>query len=311
MTPDMASSGIASGAVPSLDATMLIEAVPGLAGLADITSETLINIGSANLGFSHIQDVCSRALTEVCDGVVVTQGTDTLEETAFLASLLYEGSKPLIFTGAMRTPSQLGADGPANLFDAVLTACALEGGVYVVMNGEIHDPWHVSKNHTSDLASFQSLEYGPVGRIREGAVQLELHEQQTPLGLFSGFMPRPVALLQAGLGTDTRILETTPKLGYEGLVIEAYGAGHLSEQWADCAVDIASHIPVILASRCGAGPILEATYGYKGAEMDLIERGLTPAGNIKSRKARILLSVLLADEDKHWLARFTAMKASF
>ena len=310
MTPDVVGQNGVSGAVPSLDADALVEAVPGLAGLADLRCETLVNVGSANLSFAQIQDLCCRALDEACEGIVVTQGTDTLEETAFLASLIYEGSKPLIFTGAMRTPAQLGADGPANLYDAVLSACALEGGVYVVMNKEIHDPWHVSKTHTNDLSSFQSPGYGPVGRICEGAVQLDLHEQPAPLGLAADFSPRPVALLQAGLDADTRQLEQVEKLGYEGLVIEAYGAGHLSENWADCAADISKRIPVVLASRCGAGPVLERTYGYKGAEMDLIKRGLVPAGNIRGRKARILLSVLLAEYGQEWLAPFVAMKAS-
>jgi len=311
MTSATTGSKAESGAMPTLGADALVSAVPQLADVAEITSETLVNVGSANLDFSCIQKLCQRAQLADCDGIVVTQGTDTLEETAFLASLLYEGDKPLIFTGAMRTPGQLSADGPTNLFDAVLTACALEGGVYVVMNREIHDPWRVCKMHTTDLGAFQSPGTGAVGRIIENAVHLELHEQQAPLGLSADVCSRPVALLQAGLGDDTRLLKQILGLGYEGLVIEAYGAGHLSEDWADCAVDIAKHIPVILSSRCTGGAVLEATYGYKGAEMDLIQRGLIPAGNLKSRKARHLLSLLLADRPSQWLARFLAIKASF
>ncbi len=300
-----------AGAVPNLDAEALVKAVPELAEIADITAKTLAVAASANLNYSKISDLCKQVEAGSADGYVITQGTDTLEESAFLASLIYQGDQPLIFTGAMRTPSQLSADGPSNLYNAVLTACALEGGVYVVMNGDIHDPWHVRKGHTSDVSSFTSGEVGPVGYLVEGAVHLRTHEQQAPLEPLGSNQPKPVALLTASLGDDARLLEQVIGAGYKGLVIEAFGAGHLSEAWADAVETIAQDIPVILCSRCQNGTVFERTYGYKGAEIDLMSRGLVPAGQIKSRKARLLLSVLLADEQQDWHARFLAIKASF
>jgi len=303
--------GAEPGAVPSLDAAALVSAVPELADIADISAETLASIGSANLSFEQIAEVCRRAETGEADGYVVTQGTDTLEEASFLASLLYQGDKPLIFTGAMRTPNQLSADGSLNLFNAILTASALEGGVYVVMNGDIHDPWFVSKEHTSDVAAFNSGEAGILGYVVEGAVNLRSHEQQAPLAPLNGKASRPVALLQAGFGDDARLLKQVVSAGYEGLVVEGLGAGHLSEVWADEVERIAKEIPVILCSRCLNGTVFENTYGYRGAEIDLIKRGLVPSGQIKSRKARLLLSVLLADKTQDWQARFLAIKASF
>ncbi|PCI61904.1 MAG: L-asparaginase [Kordiimonadales bacterium] len=302
----------ASGMVPSLGAAELVAAVPGLGELADISAETFATIASANLSFLQIKALCEKASLAQCDGIVVTQGTDTLEETSFLASLIYTGDAPLIFTGAMRTPEQLGADGPSNIYNAVLAACDAEGGVYVVMNGEVHDPWQVAKSHTSSLASFRSEDRGPVGHISEGALYLEVHEQQIPIGIGAAVTELPpVALLPAGAEFDIRILEQVVGLGYKGLVIEALGAGHLSEAWADAAETIAKTIPVIFTSRCASGPVFENTYGYKGAEIDLIERGLMPGGNIKSRKARLLLSVLLTDNALDWESRFLAIKASF
>jgi L-asparaginase len=303
--------GDTAGVVPSLDAKALVSAVPELADVAEISSETLGTVPSANLGYEAMAALCKHAEAGEADGFVVTQGTDTLEETAFLASLLYQGEKPLIFTGAMRTPNQLSADGPSNLYNAVLTACGLEGGVYVVMNGDIHDPWHVRKGHTSDLSSFTSGEVGAVGYLVEGAVHLRTHEQQAPLEPLGEAKPKPVALLTASLGDDTRLLDQVLAAGYKGLVIEAFGAGHLSEAWADAAEKIAREIPVILCSRCQNGTVFENTYGYTGAEIDLAARGLVPSGQIKSRKARLLLSVLLADETQDWYARFLAIKASF
>ena len=311
MTAGSSASAEAPGAVPSLDAEALISAVPEIAEIAKIQAETLANVGSANLTFDQILELCRRAESSDADGFVVTQGTDTLEETSFLASLLYQGEKPLIFTAAMRTPSHLSADGPLNLFNAVLTASALEGGVYVVMNGDIHDPWYVSKVHTSDVSAFSSGETGIVGYVVEGAVHLRAHEQQARLEPLNSNSPRPVALLQANAGDDGRLLKQVVAVGYEGLVVEAFGAGHLSEVWADTVAEIAEKIPVILCTRCLNGTVFEATYGYRGAEIDLIQRGLVPAGQIKSRKARLLLSVLLADETQDWQARFLAIKASF
>jgi L-asparaginase len=303
--------GAEPGAIPSLDADALVSAVPQLSEIAEISAETLANVGSANISFELVADLCRRAEESDADGIVVTQGTDSLEETSFLASLLYQGTKPLIFTGAMRTPNQLSADGPLNLFNATLTASALEGGVYVVMNGDIHDPWYVSKDHTTDVSAFASGEVGIVGYVLEGAVHLREHAQQAPLYVPAGALPRPVALMQATLGDDTRLLDQIVDAGYEGLVLEAFGGGHLSEAWTDAVHKIAQKIPVVLCSRSRNGAVLQRTYGYKGAEMDLIKRGLMPSGQLKSRKVRLLLSVLLADESQDWQARFLAIKASF
>jgi len=303
--------GTEPGAVPSLTADALVSAVPALADIAEIQAETLANIGSANLSFEQIAELCRRAEESDADGIVVTQGTDSMEESSFLASLLYQGGKPLIFTGAMRTPNQLSADGPLNLYNSVLTASALEGGVYVVMNGDIHDPWYVSKDHTSDVSAFHSGEVGIVGYVLEGAVHLREHAQQAPLEPLNGAVPRPVALMQATLGDDTRLLDQIVPSGYEGLVIEAFGGGHLSEAWADAVERIAKEIPVVLCSRSRNGAVLERTYGYKGAEMDLIKKGVVTSGQLKSRKVRLLLSVLLADKSMDWQARFLAIKASF
>lgn len=303
--------GSEPGAVPSLDADALVSAVPELADIADIEAETLASIGSANLSFALIADLCKRVEDSDADGFVVTQGTDSLEESSFLASLLYQGDKPLIFTGAMRTPNQLSADGPLNLYNSVLTASALEGGVYVVMNGDIHDPWYVSKDHTSDVSAFHSGEVGIVGYVLEGAVHLRAHEQQAALEPLNGALPRPVALMQATLGDDARLLDQVVDAGYEGLVIEAFGGGHLSEVWTDSLEKIAQQIPVVLCSRSRNGAVLERTYGYKGAEIDLISKGIVTSGQLKSRKVRLLLATLLADKSMDWQARFLAIKASF
>lgn len=302
MTP-----GDTSGVTPTLSATDLIRAVPDLQDLAEFRAETLVQKGSANLTFDLIADLCARAEASDADAIIVTQGTDSMEETSFLASLLYEGAKPLVFTGAMRTPNQPGADGPANLLDAARVALASpRSSVSLVMNGEVHDPFHVAKEHTSTLLAFAS-EPGPVAVVVEGHVHWR-REARKGMGLRG--RPVPVALLGAALDDDGRLLEEVAALGYQGLVIEAYGAGHLSEVWAEKAEKLARDIPVVLASRARGGRVFENTYGYKGAEIDLIARGLVPAGGLRGRKARILLALLLGSKGADWKQVFTAVTKS-
>lgn len=303
MTP-----GDQSGVTPTLSATDLIKAVPALQGLAEFRAETVAQRGSANLDFSLISHICNMAEQSAADGIIITQGTDSMEETAFLASLLYSGKKPLVFTGAMRTSNQPGADGPANLYDAALVALASEAGsVSLVMNSEVHDPWMVAKEHTSSLQAFFS-ENGATANVVERQVRWT-GQPRVGAGMKSdGFAP--VALLSSVLDDDGRLFESLPDLGYKGLVIEAYGAGHLSEIWADKAEALSKKMPVILASRARAGRVLEETYGYKGAEIDLIARGLVPSGGLRGRKARILLALLLGQGNENWKETFTAAAKS-
>ncbi|WP_417463854.1 asparaginase [Kordiimonas sp.] len=303
MTP-----GDQSGVTPTLSATDLIRAVPSLQNLADFKADTIAQRGSANLDFSLIDRLCRMAEEVTADAVIVTQGTDSMEETSFLASLLYKGDKPLVFTGAMRTPDQPGADGPANLHAAAIVALdAQEGSVSLVVNGEVHDPWLVAKEHTSTLQAFSS-EHGPIATIVEDKVWW-LRGARRGMGLQTKKFA-PVALLSAVLDDDGRLIENLASLGYEGVVFEAYGAGHLSEMWADKAEALSAHMPVILASRAREGRVFEKTYGYVGAEIDLIGRGLIPSGGLRGRKARILLSLLLGQDDKNWKEAFTAAAKS-
>ncbi|TNE61330.1 MAG: asparaginase [Alphaproteobacteria bacterium] len=301
-----------AGVVPSLTATDLVAAVPGLADMADVRAETLMQKGSANLEFSLIAGLCARAMASDADGIVVTQGTDSMEETAFLASLLWTGDKPLVFTGAMRTPNQPGADGPANLMDAVRVAMQAPAGVYLVMNNDVHDPWRVSKEHTSSVAAFWS-KGGPLAQVVEGTVRWQRQPERRAVIAAGDAGPghfAPVALLSACLDDDGRLFDGLKSAGYKALVIEAFGAGHLSERWADKAEALAVHMPVVFASRARDGMVFENTYGYRGAEIDLIRRGLVPSGGLSGRKARILLSLLAGNTNHDWRQVFTAAAKS-
>lgn len=292
-----------SGVRPAFSAEDLIGAAPELASLADIQAETLVLKGSPNLSFREIAQLCQRAESVSADGIVVTQGTDTMEETSFLASLLYRGTKPLVFTGAMRSPTQPGADGRANLMAAAQTALTTSApSVTVVMNDEIHHPYYVTKSHTSNVAAFQSPVRGPVGQIAEDTVYLHPVQPSPTFDTPDTFAP--VAVLTALLDDDGNLFDTILSAGYAGLVVEGFGAGHVSEVIAEKLANIAQKIPVILASRVRAGAVFERTYGYRGAEIDLLGMGLVPAGRLSGRKARILLSLILGLKKPDWRKEF-------
>jgi L-asparaginase len=234
------------------------------------------------------------------DGAVVVQGTDTIEETAFLLDLLVPADAPLVVTGAMRGPQAPGADGPANLLAAVTVAASPQArglGTLVVLNDQVHAARFVTKAHTALPSAFASPLTGPLGLVAEGRAAIHLRPRRTeaialPPGA-PGQADSQVALLRMTLGDDDRLLRALPALGYRGAVIEGMGAGHVPAGVVEACAALAGRMPVVLASRVHAGPAFTQTYAYPGAEVDLLGRGLIPGGSIGGPKARLLLSLLL------------------
>ncbi len=289
------------GLVPALTGEALVAAVPALDGIADIAVSEVANRASANLSIADIARLADRieaAAAAGARGIIVTQGTDTLAECAFLLGVFLRLAVPVIVTGAMRSPSQPSPDGPANLLAAAVAAGtpALAGcGVLVAMNDTLHAARFVEKRHSTDPAAFAAPDCGPVGHVVEGRVRLHARPLLPP------HLPRPdadaplprVALVAAAFDDDGALLDHLP-LDTAGVVLEAFGAGHLPAAMADRAARLAPRIPVVFTTRTGAGSVLEETYGYKGAERDLIARGLIPAGGFSAARARLLLILALA-----------------
>ena len=288
------------GVQPVLEAGALVAALPRLREVARVRARSLRVVPSASLGFADVLGCLEAARVEAADtaaGVVVTQGTDTLEECAYLLDLLWDRDEPLVITGAMRHPEQPGADGPANLLAAVTVAVARSArgrGVLVVMDDDVHSARHVTKRHSSSTGAFVSVDTGPVGRVHEGtAVFLSALPRQAPLPQpVPGADPR-VALLEATLGDDGELLRLVAQDGFDGVVVAAFGVGHVATATAELIGDLTGRVPVILASRTGAGGTSRSTYGFIGSERDLLARGMISAGFLDPRKARILLWALL------------------
>lgn len=290
------------GVSPSMDAAELLNAVPALAEVADLKTRTLSTLPSASLSIADILLALAwaREVVSEADGVVLVQGTDTLEETAYLLSLYWDHSAPLVVTGAMRAAQQPGADGPANLLAAVIVAGSPESrdiGTLVVLNDEIHVASRVRKVDSTAMQAFASPPFGPIGRVYEQRVAYASRPHRWPAlpAPAEGASPR-VAMIETHLGDDGELLRLVAHDGYDGVVISAFGAGHVSAPMAEAIGKAVDQLPVVLSSRTGAGPVLQSTYGFTGSEQDLIERGAVRAGWLDARKARLLLYSLLAAE---------------
>jgi L-asparaginase len=297
MTTGSAGVGIA----PTLTGEDLVRAVPELAQRAvlDVVSYSTVPGASLTLGnLVHIAQLIDWRMSEGFSGAVVVQGTDTLEETAFVLDALTASERPVVVTGAMRGASAPGADGPANLLAAVTvasSAAASRLGALAVLNDEIHAGRYVQKSHTALPSAFASPGFAPIGRIVEGRVHVYARlPRPTPLSSPQNVDDVAVALLKVALGDDGRMLRVLPELGYQGAVIEAMGAGHLPAHFAEKIERLAAVMPVVLATRVAAGPVFQGTYGFKGAEIDLISRGAIPGGYLPGTKACLLLRLLLA-----------------
>jgi L-asparaginase len=264
------------------------------------------SIGLADLG--RIARQIDQCIQDGCASVIIVQGTDTLEETAFAFELLCQAGAPIVVTGAMRSGSQAGSDGPANLAGgiAVCRSGATVPGVYVVMNDEVHAARYVRKTHTTSVSAFSSGEMGLLGRIHEGAFRSH-HRSLSPLARYHApaVWPR-VAVVPIVLGDDGMLIEAAAHAGVEGCVLDAMGAGHVPETLIPQIERLAANMPVILCSRTGEGAVCERTYGYPGSETDLIRRGVIPGGALHSLKARLLLALCLSQPGEDPRALFAA-----
>ena len=288
------------GVGPSLTGKALVEAVPEISEFAEVSADSVRQIPSSDLTIEDLVEVAEEAMRRLdggATGVVVTQGTDSIEETAFALNLLVHRDGPVIVTGAMRNPTLPGADGPANLLASVQVAASTVArgvGTVVVFNDEIHAAGYVQKTHTQNPATFRSPMIGPIGWISEGIPHIVVrpvnHHRIDP-GAVSG--DQMVALLKIGVGDDGRLLSVIHELGYSGLVIEGLGGGHVPSVMVEPLAELATEMPILLASRTGSGEVLRNTYDFPGSEMDLIERGLVNTGRLDGLKARLFLTLLL------------------
>jgi L-asparaginase len=290
-------------AAPRLSAEDIVASVRGVDDVADIDVRNVSKLPSSDLTMDLAVKVAAEiraAAARGSHGVVVTQGTDTIEELSYCLDLLVESEVAVAVTGAMRHAGTVGSDGPANLLDAVRTVASPDArglGCLVVLNEEVHAAAWVRKLHTSSPAAFRSPATGPVGWIAEGRPHLRERPSARLL------LPPParevvrVPLVKVVLDDDGWWLPRIREMGARGLVLEAMGGGHLPGWLCGQAGELARRIPVVLTTRTGEGEVLTSTYGgFEGSETSLLEAGLIPAGALHSLKARVLLSLLVSSD---------------
>jgi L-asparaginase len=288
----------AGGAKVALDAADLVAAVEALAGEDGIEAETVASLPSAHLALSDQLRICRAARDAAREGtgVVVTHGTDTLEETAILCDLMHDSEAPIVFTGAIRAASAPGADGPANLMDAVSVARSEEAagmGVLVVFGGEIHHARCARKTDTTSLTAFSSPQTGPLGRVTEGHAsfwsRVPRNEPLDPPAL-----DRRVLVVPTTAGDDGSLARAALATEPDGLVVGTLGAGHLHPDLLGLWAEASERIPIVAYCRPERGVVLTETYGFPGSEKDLRESRVIPAAFLSPQAARMKLLACIA-----------------
>ena len=279
----------------------LIASVPSLSELAQVDGDQVAQVGSQDVGPAHWLELARRA--QVClaregnAGVVVTHGTDTLEETAFFLHQVLPSDKPTVVTGAMRPASGLSADGPRNILDSVRVAVhpgARGRGVLVVLDEIIHSARAVTKTNTARVSTFQSPDMGTAGAIIAGRTTFYRKPAPRPersLPNLEGLTSLPrVEIVSACAGAQPDVVQACVDLGAQGIVLAGVGNGNASKEMvAALAEAVSAGVPVVRSTRAGSG------YVARNLEIDDDGLGFVAAGPLNPAKARVLLQLALLE----------------
>ncbi|OEF97274.1 L-asparaginase [Vulcanibacillus modesticaldus] len=293
------SEDLKTKSVKPIDQDTIDRMLPYLDKHADVEMDHFINIPSPHMTPEIMYDLALHTKKHLenneVKGIVITHGTDTLEETAYFLDLLISNDKPIVVTGAMRSSNELGADGPLNLVNAVRVAAddsSRGKGVLVVFNDEIHAARYVTKTHTSNIATFQSPENGPIGTVTKRGIRFS----HAPLIRDNYPLTPPVnkvGLIKAAAGMDDLLINTYLENGYKGIVIEALGQGNLPPAMVNgIKKGIELGVAIVLVSRCFNG-FVDGIYDYEGGGKQLKELGVIFSNGLNGQKARIKLMLTL------------------
>lgn len=289
----------------------LLDALERLNHPAELHQESVFNVPSPHITLDHwvvLKDRIEKAVNEEhFDSIVITRGTDTLEETAYFLDLALNINVPIAITGAMRSSNELGSDGLINLQSAILVALSEDSkgkGVLVVMNDEVHHAKFVTKTHTTNVATFQTPTFGPCGLITKNNV---IYFQK--LTAYESFPVQKITknniqLVKAYAGMDSFLLEQLAHHGCDGVVIEALGAGNLPPtSLKGVHALLEANIPVVLVSRAFHG-VTQDVYDYLGGGKELKQQGVIFTTGLSGQKARIKLLVLLNQQREKPLSHY-------
>lgn len=298
-TISMKFDAVAGGAVPALGIEEILGAARGIDAIATLRAEEFGRFPGPHMSVSREWMLRNRLAALVADpgvdGVVVTHGTDTIEESAYLSTRSIATDKPIVFTGAMRNASELSWDGPANLADAVRVAASADArgyGTLVVLNGRVFSALDVTKAHTHLLDAFESPGLGPVGVVDDGVVVFR-RMLPPPLPVLSPpALAEPVDIILAYSGADGRLVDRSRETA-RGVVVAALGRGNVPPSMAEALGRcVMGGVPVVVASRAPRGRVGQ-TYGYEGGGRHLARLGAIFTGARRPQQARIDLMLAL------------------
>lgn len=292
-----------NAAVPALTGKEIMSMVKGIEEYAEIESYTFSNLPGPHISpdvmLKLSQYVENLLLREDIEGVVVTHGTDSLEETAYFLDLTIRSEKPVVFTGSMRSGSELGYDGPSNLAAAICTVVSKESknrGVLVCFNGELHSASEVTKANSMSLNAFQTPSFGPIGIIDNNQV-IFYRNSMKKINIKVNKLNTNVDLIKCVSGMDSRFIDFCISEGDKGIVIEAMGRGNIPPEMVQGVKNaIKEHIAVVIVSRCYEGRVFDS-YGYEGGGKELRNLGVIFGDNMTGQRARIKLMLALSKTD--------------
>lgn len=287
-------------AIPTLSNEEIMSLVTNIDKYADIESINFSKLPGPHIDpwtMIELQQLVIKTINRPdITGVIITHGTDTLEETAYLLDLTIQSEKPIVVVGAMRNSSELGYDGPSNLASAVCTAISPQArnkGVLVVMNNEVNAASEVTKTNTLSLDTFKSLEFGALGIVDNDKVIFHrqiVDRQHIPA---TTIVPE-VDLIKCASGMDSKLINYCVNTGTKGLVIEALGRGNVPPKMIEgIQYAIKNNVAVVMVSRCPTGRVLDS-YGYQGGGKQLRNLGVILGGDLPGQKARIKLMLALS-----------------
>lgn len=292
-----------AAAIPALSSEEIMSMVTNIDKLAEIESVNFARLPSPHITPDDLINLRKLVLDlvtrEDITGIVITHGTDSLEETAYYLDLSINTPKPIVIVAAMRNGSELGYDGPANLSAAICTAASVESrdkGVLIVLNNEVNTAAETTKTHTMSLDTFKSLEFGPLGIVDNDDV-IYYRNVKKHHHIEVDYLEEEVHLIKTAIGMDERVLNFLIDQGAKGFVIEAMGRGNVPPKMVSgIKRAIEAGIPVVIVSRCPTGRVL-GSYGYEGGGKHLSDLGVLMGSNLNGQKARIKLMLARAYSD--------------
>ncbi|MCK8061281.1 MULTISPECIES: asparaginase [unclassified Fusibacter] len=292
-----------SAAIPAMSSEEIMSMVTNIDKLAEIEIVSFSRLPGPQMTPKKMHELRAVVLGLIArddiSGVVITHGTDSLEETAYYLDLSINTPKPIVMVAAMRNGSELGYDGPSNLSAAICTATSDKSrmkGVLIVLNNEVNAASETTKTHTMSLDTFKSLEFGPLGIVDNDQViyyrNITKHQH-----IEVDTLEENVHLIKTAVGMDSLVIDFLIDKGAKGFVIEAMGRGNIPpEMMSGIGRALELNIPVVIVSRCPMGRVL-GSYGYDGGGKQLHDLGAIFGCNLNGQKARIKLMLAKAFTD--------------